>query len=75
MADTAEPVRIYAETDHRVPNTLRKQLQVMRAALADGIVSGTGIADYAEYRERVGHLRGLDEAIRACEGIEAELHG
>lgn len=68
----ADPVRLYAEDDQRLPRTLAGRLRKHRADLAQQLVDGYA-QDWADYKHRTGVLRGLDEAIQMCEQANEEL--
>lgn len=40
-------------------------------SLSDSLVNGEA-SDYSRYRESVGYIRGLRDALKYCEEIEAE---
>lgn len=69
-----EPVRLYVEDDHRLPRTVERELTKHRASLVEGLMTGSA-KDFAEYREKVGEIRGLDIAIRICQDAKKDLSG
>lgn len=70
----AEPVRLYAEDDYRLPRTVEQQLVADRDSLIAGLVDGAA-KDFAEYREKVGEIRGITAAISICQAARKELSG
>lgn len=69
-----EPVFLYVEEDRRVPMTVAKQIEQERQSLIDGLVDGSAL-DFAQYREKVGEIRGLTTAILICQEAEKQLSG
>lgn len=68
-----QPVSLYAE-DPRLPRTLLKSLQQeidkRRAVVASGVCK-----DFADYRQRVGEIQGLEIAAGICQELEKNLSG
>jgi len=65
-------LRIFALDHPQVARTLRGKLGKRRAELIELLAKGNA-EDYADYRNRVGVLSGLDEAMQICEAVEAEM--
>ena len=65
-------LRIFALDHPQVARTLRGKLGKRRLDLVEELAQGNA-DDYADYRNRVGRLQGLEEAMRICEAIEAEM--
>lgn len=70
MTDTA--VRYFTPESNALPRTLRGKLEKRRHELTLQLADGSCI-DFADYKSRVGVIRGLTEAIGEC--IEAEKDG
>lgn len=68
----AEPVRIYAEDDARLPLTVARTLKEYRDGLILGLSEGSA-KDFAEYREKVGEIRALATAINICQDAGNQL--
>lgn len=67
-----DAVRIFALGHPHVADTLRDRLMKRQADLVAQI--GVGNAeDFADYKGRVGVIRGLQEAIDLCEQVNKEL--
>lgn len=75
MANNAQtqPVTLYAE-DPRLPRTLARDLQQRIAQKSEAIASGM-CSSFEEYKERIGELRGLREALVICQDAEKNLSG
>lgn len=45
--------------------------------IADALdrISGAGAADYADYREQCGYIRGLRESLQLAQEVDAEILG
>ena len=71
MTDPA-PVRFFVpDTPQFMRNLkakLREEFQTRDHAIASGVAG-----DYADYRHRVGELRGLEIAFNLCEEAEKEM--
>lgn len=72
MGERPEPVRLYAEEDHRLPARLAGSLKEQIAQKVEALSSGYAL-NFPEYRERVGELAGLRLALGICEQIEKQL--
>lgn len=72
MADAA--LRIYAEDHPALSHRLRAKLAARATELA-GQVSGGYALDWPDYKERVGIIKGLIEAVQLCEADEKLLNG
>ena len=66
MAD--EAFRTFAMDPPQTAFTLRAKLLKRKAELAEPIVQGY-INSYEGYREAVGRMQGLDEAIAICDEL------
>lgn len=67
-----DPVREFMGDHHRLAGSLLSLLKTERATAADALVKG-GPKDFAEYRNRVGFVEGLDNAIALCEMAQRQL--
>jgi hypothetical protein len=67
-----EPVRFFPLDAPRTIRSLREKLKQERDSIVAGIIDGA-VENYAEYRNRVGLVRGLDTAIKLCDETEKEL--
>lgn len=68
MADTAAFRTFAIEPPHQV-RSMRKMLQVRVEDLSSQIVAGYA-KDWPDYKERVGVIAGLSEAIAFCDELE-----
>ena len=50
---------------------LKVQIEIAIQAMADSLTTG-GSIDYANYRDGVGYIRGLRDALKACAEIEKD---
>lgn len=71
MAVPTPHVAVYGLDDHRLPATVRRRLAARLAELSAQLADGNA-EDWADYKARVGHLRGLSDAIDICTEIERE---
>lgn len=67
-----EPVREFTGDHRRLAINLLPQMEQQRATLAEALVKG-GPKDFAEYRNRVGVIEGLDIAIGLCKQVQSQL--
>lgn len=67
-----DPIRLYAEDHPALALKLRAKLERRQTELFGGL---TVAQDWADYKERVGVIRGLQEAIDICEAEEKRLNG
>lgn len=67
-----EPVREFTGDHRRLTVKLLPLLEQQRAILAEALVKG-GPKDFAEYRNRVGVIEGLDIAIERCKQVQSQL--
>jgi hypothetical protein len=72
MADAA--LRIYAGDHPVLARSLRAKMLKTAAEYSQQIADGCA-ADWPDYKYRVGVIRGLREAIEACEIEEKNLNG
>lgn len=56
----------------RFHNLLRAKVEEKLVDIADSVCSGQ-LPDYPAYRDMVGYIRGLNDALRLCEDIERDL--
>lgn len=70
----ADPVRLYAADDQRLPRTVAARLMKHRADLVDAIAYGSAL-DWPDYQKRVGVLQGIDIALQVCEEATKEFSG
>lgn len=65
-------VRFFAPEHPQTPRTLRGKLEKLMAEktgmLAEGSASG-----FADYKLRIGEIRGLNEAIEICREAEKDM--
>ena len=50
---------------------LQEKIEKQVQSLASSLVAGN-ITDWAHYKETVGYLRGLDDALKLCDEIERD---
>lgn len=74
MSIPATTVTLQVRDDPRLAHSLRARLEARKLELAEPIVQGFP-KDYPDYRERVGMIKGLTEAIAECAATERELNG
>jgi hypothetical protein len=67
----AEPVRIYADDDVRLPRRLSKFLQERIDSYSKTVLQGGCTPEL--YKELTGKIAGLSEALRECESISKEI--
>lgn len=67
-------VRLYATDSPYASRTLKAKLIESQRNLAQQIVDGFA-ADWADYKARVGHIKGLGEAIQICDQIDQDERG
>lgn len=74
MSDDTAPVRFYVDDDARLPNTVETQLKlILRERMK--VVAGGYPVDWGQYREQVGFIKGLEQAIEACQEATKEFTG
>lgn len=66
-----DALRIFPVDHPAVARTLGAKLAKRRSEFAEQIALGNA-EDFPDYRERVGFIRGLKEAIDLCEAVERE---
>lgn len=71
MAVPTPRVNLYGLDDHRLPSTVRGRLNQRFNELTGQLAAGNA-EDWADYKQRVGVLRGFMEAIDICTEIERE---
>lgn len=76
MADTykqfvTDGARIYALDHPQIARTLKERLAKRKHELGSAIVYGSAM-DWADYKERIGVVKGIDEAIVICDQVEKE---
>lgn len=67
-------VRLYAADHPVLARNLRAKLEKRRNELAVPVVEGVA-QDWADYKGRVGVIKGLDEAIQICIAVENQMDG
>ena len=72
--DKTAPVRFYADDDARLPNTVASQLKLQLRKSVE-LVAGGYPADWGQYRQQVGFIKGLEAAIETCIEAEKEFTG
>jgi hypothetical protein len=74
VSESPSAVRLFAIEHPSLARGLRARLERRQQELV--IAVGTGYAqDWADYKERVGVIKGLGEAIEQCKLAENELTG
>lgn len=66
-----DALHIYALDHPQLARTLKAKLIRRRIDLGDQLVEGYA-SEWADYRERVGVIKGLAEAIAICDQVEKE---
>lgn len=74
MTDSPSAVRFYTPEHPNLARGLRGKLMKERINLVAQLAEGNA-QDWADYNKRVGVIRGLDNAIAACDETESELNG
>ncbi len=72
MSGAPVSMRIFPTDSPGLPRTLRGLLLNRRAELMDGLFYAS---DWADYRQRIGAVQGIDEAIEYCTQIEKDMNG
>jgi hypothetical protein len=72
-AERPSAIRYYAEDHPALAHTLAAKIGKEIASLSDQVASGFA-SDYPDYRERIGVIRGLKQAIGICNEAEKELN-
>lgn len=67
-----EPVRIYAEDDHRLPAHLAGRLVREIESRKEALASNYAV-DFPDYKQRVGEIAGLKAALEICKDLEKQL--
>jgi len=70
MSDEPSAVRLLVPEHPNLPRTVRAKLKHRRQQLADFLLNAQS---WDDYNKRVGHIRGLDEAIMFCEDAEKAM--
>lgn len=65
----SEGFRVFALDHVHDIRTIRKQLESVRNARCEHILSGA-VTDWAQYQRSIGVLEGIDEALHICSEIE-----
>lgn len=73
-APAPSAVRFFSPDAPQLARTLRGKLEAQRRDLAAQIADGYA-QDWADYKHRVGVIKGIDEAIQQCITIESDLKG
>lgn len=73
---TARPVAVhfFAPEHPALAHTVRAKLETQRAKLVAEVADGFA-SDWPDYRQRVGIIKGIDEAIQCCIETENNLNG
>jgi hypothetical protein len=69
----AEPVRVYADEDRRLPRRLATELEKRISGYSETIISGSLTFD--RYQNLTGLVAGLREALQMAEDLSKELSG
>lgn len=73
MAGGPSPsVRYFTPDQPALPRTLRGKLEARRVELI-GLLADGGALDFADYKLRIGTIRGLDEATNICREAEKDM--
>jgi hypothetical protein len=67
----AEPVRLYADDDARLPRRLSKVLQDKIDGYSRTVLDGSLTPE--RYKQLTGQIAGLREALRECEELAKSL--
>ena len=67
----ADAVHYFIPNSPMVARTLRQKLVALRHQYGENLMYGAA-EDWADYRHRVGIIRGITDAIAVCEEIEKE---
>ena len=68
----SSPIRLFVPDNPILARTLRQKLELERNKLGQSIVLGFA-ADWPDYRERIGVIKGLNLAIELCLEAEKQL--
>ena len=68
------PLEIISNDHPHLTRSLRNELTIAKAKCEAALVANTA-QDFADYKYRCGHVRGLAEAIALCEEMEKDLRG
>lgn len=69
--ERAEPVRIYADDDSRLPRRLSAILQDKIDRYSVTVIEGQ--LSFERYKQLTGQITGLKEALRECEEMSKTL--
>lgn len=72
MSERPSAVRFFAPEHPNRPHTVRQHVEQRRAELTSQMASGAA-RDWPDYRERIGVIRGLTEAIEICRELEKDM--
>lgn len=70
----AEPVRIYAEEDRRLPRRLAKVLQDQIDNETEALVAELD-KTFEDVKRRQGYIAGLRWALQECQSADKEISG
>lgn len=71
MSAPESAVRYFIPGASRLPRGWRTKLEESREREASYLISGAAL-DFADYRNRVGRIQGLNDAINLCQQMEDE---
>lgn len=74
MSNQPSAVRLFAPEHPALSRTVHGKLEKRRAELSVQITDGYA-SDWPDYRQRVGVIKGIDEAIQFCIEAENNLNG
>lgn len=74
MSENPSAVRLFAFEHPSLARGLRAKL-VQRQAELIGAVGAGYAQDWPDYKERIGVIKGLNEAIEQCKQVEQEQSG
>jgi hypothetical protein len=73
-ADHGDALRIYASDHPALARGLHAKLLKTAAEYAQQLATGCA-QDWADYKQRIGVIRGLNEAAQMCESESQKLDG
>lgn len=72
MTDRPSAVRLFAPEHPSLAHTVRAKLEIRRRELESQLLSSQ---DWADFKQRAGAIRGIDDAIALCRDAEKDLNG
>lgn len=74
MSQAPSAVRFFAPEHPQVARTARAKIERDLSSLMTSVATGYA-ADWGDYKERVGVIKGLAQAIEICKQVEHDLTG